>query len=195
MLLCVLRFMGFSRFLEVINLKCLDLILKETHMYIFIKKRKADVYWEGYWMHLSKLKLALYTTILFRKYTEAAKIKESEDKLIFRRICHSMLSFKLKDLDKPISYTTVRDIFLTNLKNIGLDKTQSGFHNLGSWGKAAAASFGINDRLFQNHERWKSENVKNWYVRENLQTLLSVSKKIRFLNLSRYSCAQRILLL
>ena len=30
----------------------------------------------------------------------------------------------MKDLDKPISYTTVRDISLTSLKNKGLGKTQ-----------------------------------------------------------------------
>ena len=141
-------------------------------------RRKTDVYRDGYWMHLSKLKLALYPIILFRKYTKAAKIKESEKKFIFRQICRSMLGFKMKDLDKPISYTTVRDILLTNLKNIALDKTQSGFHNLRSGGKTAAANFGINGRLFQKHGRWKSENVKNGCVHENLQNLLSVSKNL-----------------
>ena len=55
MLLCVLSFMGFLRFSEVINLKNSDIILKETHMSIFIEKSKTDVYREGYWMHLSKL--------------------------------------------------------------------------------------------------------------------------------------------
>ena len=40
MLLCVLSFMGFLRFSEVSNLKNLDIILKETHMPIFIEKEK-----------------------------------------------------------------------------------------------------------------------------------------------------------
>ena len=41
MLLYVLSFMGFLRFSEVINLKNSDIILKETHMSIFIEKSKT----------------------------------------------------------------------------------------------------------------------------------------------------------
>ena len=81
-------------------------------------------------MHLSKLHSTLCPIKLFKKYTEAAKIKESEEKFIFRQICHSKQGFKLKDQNKPISYTTVRDILLNNLKNIGLDKIQFGLHSL-----------------------------------------------------------------
>ena len=74
---------------------------------------------------------------------------------------------KLKDLDKRISYTTVRDILLNILKNIGLDKTQFALHSLRSRGATGAAHFGRSDRLLQKHGRWKSENVKNEYVHEN----------------------------
>ena len=47
--------MALFRFSEIMNLKCLDIILKGTHMPIFIEKSKTDVHLEGYWMHLSKL--------------------------------------------------------------------------------------------------------------------------------------------
>ena len=129
-------------------------------------------------MHWSKLQAALCPLKLFKKYIKAAKIKESVEKFVFRQICHSKQGFKLKDLDKPISYTTVRDILLTNLKNIGLDKTQFGLHSLRSGGATAAANFGINDRLFQKHGRWRSEKVKNGYVHENLRALLNVSRNL-----------------
>ena len=129
-------------------------------------------------MHLSKLQSALCPIKLFKRYIEAAKVKESEEKFIFRQICHSKQGFKLKNLDKPISYTTVRDIVLTNLKTIGLDKTQFGLHSLRSGGATAAANFGINDRLFQKHGRWRSEKVKNGYIHENLRALLSVCKNL-----------------
>ena len=48
MLLCVLSVMGFLKFSEVINLKKLGIILKQTHISIFIEKSKTDVYREGY---------------------------------------------------------------------------------------------------------------------------------------------------
>ena len=129
---------------------------------------------------LSKLKSTLCPIKLFKKYIEATKIKESKEKFVFRQICHIKQGFKLKDLDKTISYTTVRDIWLKNLKNIGLDKTQFGLHSVRSGEATAAANFGIIDRLFQKHGRWRSENVKNGYVHENLSAMLSVSKNLGF---------------
>ena len=96
-------------------------------------------------MHSSKLQSVFCPIKLFKKYIEATKIKESEEKFIFRQICHNKQGFKLKDWDNPINYTTARDILLTNLKNIGLEKTQFGLHSLRSGGATAATNFGINE--------------------------------------------------
>ena len=41
---------------------------------------KTDIYQEGYWMRLSKLQSPLCPIKLFKKYIEAAKIEESEEK-------------------------------------------------------------------------------------------------------------------
>ena len=84
MLLCVLSFMGFLRFSEVINLKNSDIILKETHMSIFIEKSKTDVCREGYWMHLSKLQSAL-RPIKLCKYIAATKLKNQKRNLFLDR--------------------------------------------------------------------------------------------------------------
>lgn len=53
--LCVLSFIRFSRFSEVINLKISDIVLKETHMPIFIEKSKPEMPQEGYWLYLPEL--------------------------------------------------------------------------------------------------------------------------------------------
>ena len=133
---------------KVTNLNYSDIIFKETHMSVFIEKSKADVYREGFWMHLPKLQSALCLIKLFKKYVEAAKIKESEEKCIFTQICHSKQGYKLKDLDIYIIYTMAQDILLNNLKNIGLN-----LHSLRLGGATAAANFRINDRFFQKHRR------------------------------------------
>ena len=151
-LICVLSFMGFLRFSEVINLRFSDIILKETHMSIFIEKSKTDIYREGYWLHLSKLQSVLCPLKLFRKYISRANVNELTDKFIFRQISHSKRGYKLKEVDKPISYTTVREILLTELGKMGLNAKQFGLHSLRSGGATAAAKFGVNDRLFQNNE-------------------------------------------
>ena len=74
-------------------------------------------------------------TELVRKYLEAAKVKKSGEKFIFRQICHSKQVFELKDLYKPISYTTVRDILLTKLEKLGLGKTRFGLYSLSQEGQ------------------------------------------------------------
>ena len=83
-LLRILSFTRFLRFSEVINLKCSDIILKETHMSTFIETTKTKVYREGYWKRFYKLQSAFCPMKLFRKYIEAVKTKESEEKFIFR---------------------------------------------------------------------------------------------------------------
>ena len=43
-LICVLSFMGFLRFSEVIKLRRSDIIIKKTFLSIFIEKSKTDAY-------------------------------------------------------------------------------------------------------------------------------------------------------
>ena len=178
MLLCVLSFMGFLRFSEVINIKRSDIILHKTHISIFIEKSKTDIYREGHWLHLAKLQSVLCPLKLLQKYIEMGNIDKLSEKFLFRQIIRSKNGFRLKEFDKPISYTTVRETLLIELKRIELDPKIFGLHSLRSGGATAAANLGVKDRLFQKHGRWKSEKVKNSYVHEDIKTLLSVSKNL-----------------
>ena len=167
--------MGFLRFSEVINLKYSNIILKKL-ICLFLLKKENLIYTERApgCIHLSDSRLFVQQNCL-GSIMKLQKLKHQT-----RQIYHSKQGFKLKNLDKPINYTTVRYILLTNLMKIGLDKTQFGLHSLRSRRTTAAANFRINDRLFQKRGRWKSENVKNGYVRENLRALLSVFKNVGF---------------
>ena len=91
------------------------------------------------------------------KYIDTEKIMESEEKFIFRKICHSKKDFRLKGLDKLISYSTVRVTRLLELGNTRLDKTNFGLHSLRSRGATAAANLEVNEGSFQKHARWRSE--------------------------------------
>ena len=170
--------MGFLRFSEVINIKMSDIILQNTHLSIFIEKSKTDIYREGHWLHLAKLKSVLCPIKLLKNYTKMAKIPKSSEKFIFRQITHTKYGFSLKQADIPISYTSVREYLLKELRKMGLDAKQFGLHSLRSGGATAAANLGVEDRLFQKHGRWKSEKVKNNYVHEDLKSILSVSKTL-----------------
>jgi len=42
-------------------------------------------------------------------------------------------------------------------------------------GASAAANAQISDILFKRHGRWKSDEAKDGYIKDNIQSLLSVS--------------------
>ena len=67
---------------------------------------------------------------------------------------------------------------MNGLGSIGINKKFFGTHSLISGGATAAAKFGVPDRLFKQHGRWKSENAKDGYVERSLKELLSVSKNL-----------------
>ena len=67
---------------------------------------------------------------------------------------------------------------LEKLVAIGLDKRQFGVHSLRSGGASAAAQAGVPDRWFKRHGRWRSENAKDGYIKENLQDRLQVSRSL-----------------
>ena len=67
-LICVLSFMGFLWFSEVIKLRSCDIIINKTFLPIFTEKCKTDVYHERSWVYLTKLETALCPTELVSQY-------------------------------------------------------------------------------------------------------------------------------
>ena len=177
-MILVLSFMGFLRFSELSNLKRSDFILHNTHMLIFIQKSKTDIYRKGYWFHLAKLNSNLCPLDLTKRYFVLTGIDKQSDKYIFRGIENSKNGQKLRKIDKPLSYTTVRGQVLDFLANIGLDPKKFGLHGLRSGRASAAANFGVNDRLFKKHGSWKSDKVKESYVHEDIESKLSALRNL-----------------
>ncbi|XP_062583387.1 uncharacterized protein LOC134245140 [Saccostrea cucullata] len=51
-------------------------------------------------------------------------------------------------------------------------------YSLRSGGATSAAAAGVSDRLFKKHGRWRSDNSKDGYVKENQNEKLSVTKNL-----------------
>ena len=100
------------------------------------------------------------------------------DKYIFRGIENIKNGQKLRKIDKPLSYTTVRGHVLDLLANISLDPQKFGLHSFRSGGASAAANLGVNDRLFKKRGRWKSDKMKDSYAHEDIESKLSVSRNL-----------------
>ena len=86
-------------------------------------------------------------------------------------------AFKFRN-SSPLSYTRARELVLTAFESIGLDKKNFGLHSLRAGGASAAANAHVSDRLFKRHGRWKSEKAKDGYIKDNVASLLSVSKSL-----------------
>ena len=64
---------------------------------------------------------------------------------------------------------------MEGLSKIGLNPKLFGLHSLRSGGATSAANAGVPDRLFKRHGRWRSENAKDYCIKDDLKALLSVS--------------------
>jgi hypothetical protein len=87
-------------------------------------------------------------------------------------------TFILRKKNEKLSYTRAREIVRSALATLGVNNRNFGLPSFRSGGATAACKFGISDRLFKIHSRWKSENAKDGYVCEDLQRKLSVSKNL-----------------
>ena len=119
--------------------------MKQLH----VEKSKTDIHRKGHWLHLAKLNSNLRPLDLTKRYFVLAGIDKQCDKYVFRFIENTKNGQKLRKIDKPLSYTTVRGHVLDLLANIGLGPKKFGLHSLRSGGVSAAANLGVNDRLFK----------------------------------------------
>ena len=175
--MCVLSFSGFLRFSELVSLKRSDIKFFDNYLTLFIQKSKTDRYKQGSTVYISATGLVTCPVAVTKRYLEKANIAACSDEFIFRSIsyCKSSHSYVLRG-HKCLSYTRAREILLSVLESIGLDRRNFGLHSLRAGGATAAANAGICDRLFKKHGRWRSDSAKDGYVKEDLQQNLLVTK-------------------
>ena len=82
-------------------------------MTIFIERSKTGIYRNGNWLYLPKLKSKLCPIALLRTYMKLAQINKHSNGYTFRGLCKRGKSFRLREKDAHISYTTTREnVFL-----------------------------------------------------------------------------------
>ena len=174
--MCLLGYTGFLRFSEVASLKRSDISFFPSHVKLYLEKSKTDVYREGREVAISKTGTITCPIDMLDRYLKLAGTSENSVDYIFRSVsfCKSTDSYKLRNSGQ-ISYTRAREMLLSALEAVGLDKRKFGLYSLRSTGATAA---GVDDRLFKKHGRWKSDKAKDGYVKENIDVRLSVSKNL-----------------
>ena len=111
-----------------------------------------------------------------KRYIEWAKLC-SED-FLFCNLSKTKSGYKVRKDRKVMSYTYLRDEFITALSSHVKDVSKYCLHSLRSGGASAAANNGVKDRMFKRHGRWVSESAKDGYIKDSLKESLAVSRSL-----------------
>ena len=176
--ICLLAFAAFLRIGEVQAIRCCDVKFTEEGMEIYIAKSKTDQYRQGNTVPIARTKNPTCPVMMLVKYFTTGEMAASSKQCLFRLITMTKLKQKLRGAG-PLSYTRIRELVLAKLKSLGYDKTKFGLHSFRAGGASSAANNGeLPDRLFKRHGRWRSENVKDGYIEDSLETRLRVSRSL-----------------
>lgn len=179
LMLCTLGYAGVLRFSELIALRRCDVQFETSFMRLFIERSKTDIYRDGAWVVIAATTKSTCPVALCKRYFALANLTPNSQDYLFRALSFmpSTGAFKFRN-SSPLSYTRARELVLTAFESIGLDKKNFGLHSLRAGGASAAANAHVSDRLFKRHGRWKSEKAKDGYIKDNVASLLSVSKSL-----------------
>ncbi|XP_072028609.1 integrase/recombinase xerD homolog [Amphiura filiformis] len=175
----LVAYAGFLRYDELSNIKVCDLELCDSHVKIFIEKSKTDQLREGAWVIIGATGKSTCPVAMLRRYMECAGfIGLDISQYLFTSITMLKSQNKYVVRSRKLSYSRCREILKEALGEIGLDASKFGVHSLRAGGASAAAAFGVPDRLFKRHGRWKSDSSKDRYVKETMSNKLLVSMNL-----------------
>ena len=175
---CLIAYSGFLRSSELLAIKRSDIIIDNTHMSIFFEHSKTDIFRDGAWVLISRTNSELCPVMNTERYLKWASIQDDSDKFIFRNLTKCISGYILRTENKALSYTRLRELFMEAFKPHVSDISRYGLHGLRAGGASAAANHRVPDRLFKRHGRWRSENAKDGYVRDELNERLKVSQSL-----------------
>ena len=175
----MLSFSGFLRFDEASKVKRSDIIFNYDYLVLTLPRSKTDPLNQGCQVYITRSSTDLCTFSWLIRFFKAAGIQNSDHKFIFRSIFHQTRSDRwgLRATNKPLSYTTLSEMFRNRLAQAGHDTDNFSLHSLRAGGVTLAASEGMREKMYKAHGRWKSEAVKS-YVSESVEQKLSVTKAL-----------------
>ena len=90
-----------------------------------------------------------------------SKILKGRREYMFRGIVKKNSGYCLRDINKPITYTSVRKDVLSVLNKLGLSSEGCSLHSMRAVGCIMAAHLGVKKYSLKKHCRWKSDRVKD----------------------------------
>ena len=112
------------------------------------------------------------------RYVSAAYLDLSSSLPFFRSLYFHKANSTYSLRSMGMSYSRTREIVLQAFVELGCPKNLFGLHSFKGRSCFAADNAGVSDRLFKRHGRWKTDQAKDCYIKDKLDSLLSVSKSL-----------------
>ena len=173
----LLAFSAFLRYDELAKLRCCDIKFQVDCMFVHISSSKTDKFREGACIPVARTWSDTCPVAMLQRYMEAAQLEPQSTGRLFRGITVTKAGEKLRKVGS-LSYTSLRELLLKKLGELGYDKSQFSPHSLRAGGATCAANAGVQDRLFKRHGRWLSDTAKDGYVKDSKDNMLSVTRKL-----------------
>ena len=157
---CLLGFSGFLCFDELINLRSCNVVIEANLMRVVVVRSGTIT-----------CPVAMLERYLSRTATVAG-----DERFLFRPIQSTKNGKTLRSSGK-ISYSCLVEFLKRKLKALGFAANLFGLHSLRAGGDNSCCQC-LPDRLFKRHGRGCSENAKDGYVKDSLESRLRVSKAL-----------------
>lgn len=144
---------------------------------IFIPRSKTDIFSEGNKAYLSDTHTSYSPVAILRNFMSRSSVTIGQDVHLFTALSyHPSIKMYKPHVNKPLSYTRCRELFIDALKLIGIQNSKIyGLHSLRSGGASHLANKGVGEELIMQHGRWKTTVAKNRYVKRDFDQRLLVS--------------------
>ena len=179
--MCTLSYVCLLRSEELLCIKGSDITVFPDHINIKIPRSKTDIYRQGQETVIHKSDKTTCPYHLLLRYLNLANINLSSSvDYIFRNVVYKKKSKRYILGKRKISYTSYREWFKQALKSLGYDPKLYGLHSFRSGGATTIAR-NLKDcpsleRLLKIHGRWRSDTVKDMYIKEHLEQRISIAK-------------------
>ena len=151
--IALLAYSAFLRYDQLAKLRSCDVRFSAESMSVHVTSSKTDQYRQGASVLVARSGMPTCPVDMLERYFALAGMSSTSKLRLFHGIVHAKAGDRLRS-SGSLSYTRMRELFLTKLSQFGFDPKQFGLHSLRAGGATAAANAGVPDRLFKHHGRW-----------------------------------------
>ena len=167
---------------ELLALKASDIKIAKDHLEVLVRKSKTDRYHQGNTVYIAKTSGPSCPHSLLLCFYSLAGTEPLTEAYIFQPIS-SLTNGGKKKSNRPIGYSSYREIIKKALAAVGEIPEMFGTHSLRSGGATAIAERTSDtpdqERLLRLQGRWKTDTSRDAYIKDSLTNRISVTKIIQ----------------